>query len=209
MCNLYRMTRGVDEVAGLFAAVAEAGGNTAAEVFPGYPGWVVAEGRLRPMTWGFPLAMTGKGGRQLKPKPINNARADKLDGGFWRPSFLARRCLIPVTAFAEAEGEAGMKTRTWFSLPDTPVFACAGVWRPTAEWGAAYSMVMTEACIHIGPVHDRMPVILAPEDHARWLEGSPEEALALCQPWPGALTVEPSAERWAGGARIGRPAGLL
>jgi putative SOS response-associated peptidase YedK len=46
----------------------------------------------------------------------------------------------------------------------------AGIWRDTAEWGAAYSMVMTEACepaSMVGvdgralakPVHDRMPAI--------------------------------------------------
>ncbi len=64
------------------------------------------------MTWGFPLAMKGKSGQPLKPKPVNNARTGKLDGGFWRPSFQARRCLIPVTEFAKAEGERGAITRT-------------------------------------------------------------------------------------------------
>jgi putative SOS response-associated peptidase YedK len=44
----------------------------------------------------------------------------------WRYSFAERRCLIPVTQFAEAEGEVGNKTRSWFALPDEPVFAVAG-----------------------------------------------------------------------------------
>ena len=52
------------------------------------------------------------------------------------------------------------KTRTWFSLPDEMVFAVAEIWRDTDEWCRAYSMVMTEACIHVADVHDRMPVIL-------------------------------------------------
>ena len=47
MCNLYRMTRGVDEVARLFEAVPDHGANLAEEVYPGYPGLVVAEGRAR------------------------------------------------------------------------------------------------------------------------------------------------------------------
>jgi hypothetical protein len=38
-----------------------------------------------------------------KPKPVNNTRADKLDSFMWRYSFAKRRCLMPVTQFAEAE----------------------------------------------------------------------------------------------------------
>jgi putative SOS response-associated peptidase YedK len=45
----------------------------------------------------------------------------------WRYSFAERRCLIPLTAFAEAKGEKGAKTCTWFSLPDKPIFAVAGI----------------------------------------------------------------------------------
>jgi putative SOS response-associated peptidase YedK len=92
------------------------------------------------MTWGFPLTLKSKKtGLPLKPKPVNNTRADKLDSFMWRYSFVERRCLIPVTQFAEAEGEAGNKTRTWFALPDQPVFAVAGIWADTPEWGPAYS----------------------------------------------------------------------
>ena len=105
MCNLYRMTKGVDEIARLFGAKPDRGANFGEEVYPGYPGLIVAGGDVRAMTWGFPLAMKGKQGQPLKPKPVNNTRTDKLDSGFWRPSFAARRCLIPVSAFAEAEGE--------------------------------------------------------------------------------------------------------
>ena len=79
MCNLYKMTKTVDEVARLFGAVADPPGNAGDEVFPGYPGYVVAQGRVRQMIWGFPLVLTGKNGQPLKPKPVNNTRADKLD----------------------------------------------------------------------------------------------------------------------------------
>jgi putative SOS response-associated peptidase YedK len=139
MCNLYRMTKATAEVANLFRGVVGSVGNYASEVYPGYPGLVFAQaegGRtgareLRSMAWGFPLVLKGKNGQPLKPKPINNARADKLDGFMWRYSFAERRCLIPVSAFAEAEGEKGAKTRTWFSLlpEDCPegVFAVAGL----------------------------------------------------------------------------------
>src|SRR6478752_5819771 len=164
MCNLYRMRKSADEIAQLFGATADPPGNAGDTVYPGYPGYVVAEGRVRQMTWGFPLTLKSKNGQPLKPKPVNNCRTDKLDSFMWRYSFQERRCLIPVTGFCEAEGEKGSKTRTWFALPDQELFAVAGIWRDTPEWGPAYSMVMTEACQHVAGVHDRMPVILQPKD---------------------------------------------
>ena len=196
MCNLYRLNRTGAEVAGIFGTTAATGGNVGAEVYPGYPGWVIAGDQLRTMTWGFPLTMKGKQGQPLKPKPVNNARTDKLESGFWRPSFQARRCLIPVEAFAEAEGPKGAMCRTWLLLPDQPVFLCAGIWRESVEWGAVYSMVMTDPCETTACVHDRMPVILRPEAREQWLEGSPEEALALCRPYEGAIIIERTTDRW-------------
>lgn len=196
MCNLYRMTKATDEVARWFKADVRSVGNAGAEVYPGYPGLVVAQGELRSMTWGFPLALKGKSGQALKPKAVNNARADKLDGFMWRYSFQERRCLIPVTEFAEAEGAKGSKTRTWFSLPDQDLFAVAGIWRDTPEWGPAYAMVMTEACVHVADVHDRMPVILRPDDWSDWLDGPPDAAGLLCRPYPELMAVNRTADPW-------------
>ena len=201
MCNLYRMTKNKDEVAKWFDAIDDlAGANFGAEVFPGYPGAVVAEGRLTQMSWGFPLVLKGSKGQPLKPKPVNNARTDKLGSPFWRASFESRRCLIPVTAWAEAEGAKGSKTRSWLSRPDAEVFAIAGVWRESAEWGRCYAMVMTEACGVAADCHARMPVLLAREDHGRWTQGSAETAHALCRPWAGPLVLDRTDQPWAGGA---------
>ena len=201
MCNLYRMTKNKDEVAQWFDAIDELGGaNFGAEVFPGYPGAVVAEGRLAQMTWGFPFVLKGKNGQPLKPRPVNNACTDKLDSFFWRYSFEERRCLIPVTAWAEAEGPKGGKTRTWLSRPDAELFAVAGVWRDSEEWGRCYSMVMTDACGAAAECHTRMPVLLREADRRLWTQGSPEDAFALCRPWEGDLVLDRTAEPWAGGA---------
>ena len=199
MCNLYRMTKAHQEVARLFNAELGSVGNYASEVYPGYPGLVVAGGQLRSMVWGFPFKpRDAKPGS--KPRPVNNTRADKLDSFMWRYSFAERRCLIPVTEFAEAEGEKGAKTRTWFALPNEDVFAVAGIWRDTPEWGPAYSMVMTEACIHVADVHDRMPVILRQQDWADWLDGAPDDAAILCRPYPDLMVVNRTSERWSGRA---------
>jgi len=203
MCNLYRMSKSQDEVAHFFDAIAQdmsvsPGGNAPELVYPGYPGMVLTEGRLAQMTWGFPLARKGAKGQPLKPKPVNNARTDKLKSPFWRSSFENRRCLIPVSDFAEAEGPKGGKTRTWFALPDAPLMAVAGFWRDSAEFGEAYTMVMTDANAHVRGVHDRMPVILEPGDWPTWLQGTPQDAYQLCRPYGGDMQVTRTDEPWAG-----------
>ena len=199
MCNLYRMTKGTQEVARMFAVEADLSANYAAEVYPGYPGLVIAEGRARAMTWGFPLVLTGRQGQKLKPKPVTNAREDKLLTPFWRDSFVQRRCLVPVSQWAEAEGEKGRMTRTWYGLPDQDVFAVAGLWRSSPEWGDVFTVVMVDGHPQMAAVHDRMPLILSRAAQAYWLNGSAEDALALCQTWEDAITVEATAQRWAGG----------
>lgn len=196
MCNLYRMTKGADEVAGLFRVQTSDGANFAAEVYPGYTGVVVAEKQLRPMVWGFPLVLKGKSGQSLKPKPINNAREDKLARPFWKASLERRRCLIPVTAWAEAEGAKGQKTRTWYSLAEASVFAVVGIWRSTQEWGDAYSMVMVDGSPQMAEVHDRMPAILKPDHWDTWLTGAAGEAIGLLKSWKGDLSIDRTIDRW-------------
>lgn len=204
MCNLYRMTKPVGEVAKWFDAVnAMEGANFAEEVYPGYPGAVIADGRLRQMSWGFPYAATGAKGQKLKPRPVNNARTDKLSGFFWRYSFEERRCLIPVTAWAEAEGARGAMTRSWLSRPDAELFAVAGLWRDTAEWGPAYAMVMTDATGAAAQCHTRMPVLLREDDWARYTDGSVEEAFDLCVPWTGDLLLDRTSQPWTNRAPAG------
>jgi putative SOS response-associated peptidase YedK len=199
MCNLYRLHAGNAAIAQLFDAVVGPDSNRGDEIYPGYPGVVVAGGVVRTMTWGFPLVLKGRSGQPLKPKAVTNARDDKLHTPFWKASFAARRCLIPVSAWAEAEGVAGQMTRTWYALPGDTPFAVAGLWRPTDQWGDAYAMVMVNASPQMTEVHDRMPVILRPQDWPVWLHAGADGAFGLCRTWGDDLVVDRTAERWAGG----------
>ena len=170
MCNLYRMTRAVAEVANLFSATANDGLNAAADVYPGYKALVIVSGEVRAMTWGFPVTLIGKRGLQFKPKPVNNARFDKL-GAYWKrwADSPAHRCLIPAERYAEAVGERGKMTTTWLAVKDAPVFAWAGLWRRSDEWGDCYTAVMTDCDPGLSEIHDRAPVILEPWDWETWL----------------------------------------
>jgi len=201
MCNLYRLSSTPDEVAQFFDSIAQdlaalPSSNAPEQVYPGYPGLVMDGEALRQMNWGFPLHRKGAKGQPVKPKPVNNARTDKLSSSFWSASFRDRRCLIPVSAYAEAEGAKGAMTRTWMSLPDAPLMAVAGLWRETDEWGAAYSMIMTNAGASVRKVHSRMPVILAQADWKPFLTAPPDQAIALCQPWHGQITITRTDDPW-------------
>lgn len=202
MCNLYTVRQSAAEVAAHFRAPNTLQTNAPEEVYPGTPGMVVTERdgvrELRSMTWGFPLRLkTMK--PEAKPRPVNNV-AD-MTKGMWiglarKPEW---RCLIPVTHFAEAEGEKGRMTRTWFSHRDDPIFAWAGLWRESDEWGPVYSGVMTDANAAIQPVHHRMPVLLQRDEYDQWLHGGFDQALAIQKRTfpPELIVVNRTDELWA------------
>ncbi len=114
-----------------------------------------------------------------KPKPVNNI-AD-LTKPMWiglarKPQW---RCLIPVTGFAEAEGEKGRMTRTWFNVKAEPIFAWGGLWRVSDEWGPVYSGAMADANEAVAPVHDRMPVLLHVDEYDQWMHGSLDDLVSF------------------------------
>lgn len=202
MCNLYTVRKSAAEVAAHFRVPNPMASNSPEEVYPGTPGMVVTENEgvreLRSMVWGFPMRFATMK-PDAKPKPVNNI-AD-LTKGTWvglarKPQW---RCLIPVTGFAEAEGEKGRMTRTWFSHRDDPIFAWAGLWKVSDEWGPVYSGVMTDANEAILPVHNRMPVLLHRDEYDQWLHGSFEETLTFQKrAFPAELVVmERTSELWS------------
>ena len=205
MCNLFASTMPQDAMRSLFDVAPERDhlGNLAPlrAIFPRHDAPVLRMGQggreLVLAHWGFPIPQTSKRtGAPIMPKAVNNARDDKLmASGFWRGSFEARRCLIPGTSFCEAKGRAPA-VQHWFAVQDEdgePMpFAFAGLWR---RWRGMYrdepreldvfSMVTTTPNEVVAPVHpDRMPAILAPGDHAAWLEAPPADALRLIRPYP-------------------------
>jgi len=204
MCNLYTVNVSAADIADAFKARMPTAFNAAqGDVYPGAPGMVVREadgGRVvQAMTWGFPLPQKSKKtGLPIKPKPVNNI-AD-LSSFMWRhiAPRPEHRCLIPLTGFAEAEGAAGAKTRTWFRVEGQPVFAWAGMWKESLEWGAVYSGLMTNANATVEPVHNRMPVLLLPDEWNRWLHGSLDDVRTFQdRSFPAErIEIERTAETW-------------
>lgn len=185
MCNLYRMTSNAQAIAQLFRADV-AGHNLPAlpEIYPDAEAPVVVAGgagrRLDLMRWGWPPFGEVK-------RPITNVR--NLASPMWRAALAdpARRCLVPVTAFSEwsaaPDPQTGRKRKHWFDLPHDPLFAFAGLWRPT-EQGPRFAFLTCEANAVVGRVHPKaMPVLLRPgEAFDRWLSADGAGAAALQVP---------------------------
>lgn len=202
MCNLYSMTAPVDVIRQLFGVTAGPVPNVPAlgsirptERVPVVRNRQGGERELVMMRWGFVLPQGDKA-----PKPVTNARSDKVAvSAFWRPSFEARRCLVPVTAFGEWT-QSAPKVLHWFRLKkaEEGVFAFAGLWRPwqgelRGEKVSLETMAFltTEPNADVRSIHPgSMPVILRPDQYETWLDGSPADALELARPLEdGSLTV--------------------
>jgi putative SOS response-associated peptidase YedK len=74
------------------------------------------------------------------------------------------------------------KTPYYFRLKDESPFAFAGLWEGWEKGEGpieSCTLITTEANGVVGPVHNRMPVILRPEDYARWLDPEEQRTSAL------------------------------
>jgi putative SOS response-associated peptidase YedK len=85
----------------------------------------------------------------------------------FRKALEKRRCIVPATGFYEWQGAPGQKQPFAITFPEAPVFGFAGLWerwRPEAgDPVDTFTIVTTDANEAVGSIHDRMPVILSPE----------------------------------------------
>jgi putative SOS response-associated peptidase YedK len=122
--------------------------------------------------WGMVPAWSNN--RSVSQKLIN-ARAETLaEKATFKSAFQHRRCLIPADGFYEWKA-IGKKTKVpyRFALRDDQLFAFAGIWDEfEASDGVlhhTFVIITTEANPLVHPIHDRMPVILHPEDERLWI----------------------------------------
>jgi putative SOS response-associated peptidase YedK len=105
---------------------------------------------------------------------LANARADTVaEKPAFRSAFKKRRCLVLADGFYEWQAGPGGKTPYYFQSKDGSPFAFAGLWerwQKGEEPIESCSLITTEANGVVGPVHDRMPVILDSSSFARWLD---------------------------------------
>ncbi len=123
-----------------------------------------------------------------------NARGEGVaEKPSFRQAFAKRRCLIAADGFYEWQTQGkGPKQPFRMEFADRRPFAFAGLWErwrnPAAEGALVEtcSIITTSANTLLAPIHDRMPVILAPDSFAAWLDAgtAPAALQALLRPYP-------------------------
>jgi putative SOS response-associated peptidase YedK len=117
-----------------------------------------------------------------------NARAETVDSAHsFRSAFKKRRCLIPADGFYEWKKVVGGKIPYSIAMKDDSPFVFAGLWEgwqnpTTQEWLRTCTIITGEPNELVAEVHTRMPVILPPETHDRWLSG--EAGKEVLRPFP-------------------------
>lgn len=124
-----------------------------------------------------------------------NARSETVsEKPSFRAAFKSRRCLIPTTGFYEWRkiSPNGPKQPYHIHRKDGRAFAYAGLWEqwtdPNGEVVESFTILTTEANDLIRPLHNRMPVILSPNDYDKWLNAGAsdvETLRSLMQPFSG------------------------
>lgn len=137
--------------------------------------------RLEAQRWGLvpPWADDLKIGARMI-----NARAETVaERNGFKAAFAARRCLIPADGFYEWQSRPGEKVKQpmFVRRVDGAPLAFAGIWerwkarRPGVDgappgWVRSCAIITGPANRTVAPVHDRMPVVLAPSTWVEWLD---------------------------------------
>jgi putative SOS response-associated peptidase YedK len=112
-----------------------------------------------------------------------NARAETVaEKPAYRNAFKRQRCLVPVDGFYEWQKTKAGKVPHWIHAADGGVLTFAGLWECWRPEGAepvhSFTILTTAPNATMAPIHDRMPVVVAEPDRARWLDPrAPAEAL--------------------------------
>jgi putative SOS response-associated peptidase YedK len=135
------------------------------------------------MRWGLIPQWWNKPLKELRLATFN-ARAETVDTKpFFREAFRRRRCLIPVSGYYEwhydePENKKKKPQPYYFTARDgSPILTTAGLWdewkdRQSGETIRSCTMIITEPNKFVAEVHDRMPVLLRPDQFDAWLDGS-------------------------------------
>lgn len=125
------------------------------------------------MKWGYHTQSPGSTEEKGRKLLINARSETAAEKPTFRDSMVNRRCLIPAGAYFEWDHRTKPLVKYRFFLPDAPLMWLAGIYRfePDSRY-PVFTVLTRPAAESIAPLHERMPVIVPPEMHARWLDRS-------------------------------------
>ena len=130
------------------------------------------------MRWGLVPHWASSYGAGKKPPLMINARLESLMAKqFFRDALAHKRCLVPVDGFFEwvrATTDKKAPPRPFYFHPrDHQLAAFAGLWAHSVDAAGhdlhSFTVITTRANDLVRPIHDRMPVLLAPAAYTAWL----------------------------------------
>jgi putative SOS response-associated peptidase YedK len=108
----------------------------------------------------------------------------------FRRAFRSRRCLVVADGFYEWQPTSGRKQPYFVGLQDDRPFGLAGLWERWEKHGGpveSCTILTTDANELMRPIHERMPVIVPPDQYGLWLDPRFEDTKRLAkllQPFP-------------------------
>jgi len=156
--------------------------------------------QLVPMRWGLVPSWWPKPLKELKAATFNARVETVADKPMFRDAFKRTRCLIPASGYYEWQDTPEGKQPHYFTRRDGQPITFAGLWalwrdKQAGETVKSCAMVITDANEFVAEVHDRMPVILEPDQFEPWLAGS--AGVELLKP-----AADDALQRWPVSKRV-------
>lgn len=169
-------------------------------IAPGQMAPVIIEHNRQPklvmMKWGFVPKLAKDANSIFRYKTFNARSENIFEKATWKESIRTRRCLVPANGFYEWTADSAGKQPFFIRPKDQGLFCFAGIyssWQDpdSVEWDT-YSIVTTTSNKEMQLIHERMPVILHPNDEALWLDPSISDAGILydfMRPYPNDMLL--------------------
>lgn len=186
MCGRYQLKTEAGRLAELFAALHVEGADLLVpryNIAPGTPVLIVRETpmgrRIEHVRWG--LVPGWAEDPKIGYKMINARSETVTQKPGFRGAIKYRRCIVPVSGFYEWK-KINTKTKQphHITVRGTDVFGLAGLWEswqdPAGNELDTCAILTCASNEMLATIHDRMPVILAPNDFDAWLDADQQDA---------------------------------
>jgi putative SOS response-associated peptidase YedK len=179
MCGRYRLSRRKQLIEEYFSSVSgEDDWNPRYNIAPTQSVPVIRQNPKEPrrelslLRWG--LIPSWAKDPSISVQIINARSETAATKPAFRDPLTNRKCLIPADGFYEWQRRGKAKQPYCFEVNDGELFAFAGLWDrwkdPSGEWIKSCSILTTTPNAVTSAVHDRMPVILDPDNYDLWLD---------------------------------------
>jgi putative SOS response-associated peptidase YedK len=154
-----------------------------------------------PVQWGLVPSWWTKPLSEKKFTTINAQSETAHEKPVFRGAFRHKRCLVPISGYYEWSVSGKSKIPFAFKLRNRRWFCVAGLWDAALIDGSelqTFTILTTKPNDFTAGIHDRMPVILSPENYAWWLDPAKGDPAPLFEPFPNEDMMA-----WPIGAAVG------